>query len=171
MALALVMMVLMMVSSVGVGLVAVATADRQATGERLETPKCLEEGLPSCGDGEWVSSCGFISLERGGVVSREVELVKLKVEGNYSIFALVPTEDGIVAVPFKTFFGIPFEEHIKEYTREIDIAFIERKKQLMRVKDSIDVPIIEEFDVEMWITKGAFISSIYSGQTAHGGLW
>ncbi|MCL0066058.1 hypothetical protein M1N79_04190 [Dehalococcoidia bacterium] len=112
-----------------------------------------KEWLPH-GDGEWVSSCGFISLERGGVVSREVELVKLKVEGNYSIFALVPTEDGIVAVPFKTFFGIPFEEHIKEYTREIDIAFIERKKQLMRVKDSIDVPIIEEFDVEMWITTG-----------------
>ncbi|MCL0060499.1 hypothetical protein M1N88_01280, partial [Dehalococcoidia bacterium] len=69
-----------------------------------------KEWLPH-GDGEWVSpykwvsSCGFISLERGEVVE-DIVRVKVKVDGD-SMFVLVSAEGGgIVAVPFKTFFGI-----------------------------------------------------------------
>ncbi len=69
-------------------------------------PEC-EVGLdkewpPPHGDGEWVSPCGFISLERGGV-AEDVVKVKVKVEGD-SMFVLVSTEGGgIVAIPIEEF--------------------------------------------------------------------
>ena len=66
-----------------------------------------KEWLPH-GDGEWVSpykwvsSCGFISLERGEVVE-DIVRVKVKVDGD-SMFVLVSTEGGgIVAVPIEEF--------------------------------------------------------------------